>query len=47
MSTTKPRLTKITTDKFTLKMPGHSRKFFMNTEELEALRDQITKEIDQ
>lgn len=45
MSTTSPRLTKINDDKFTLRMPGYSRKFYLNTEELEALKDQINKEI--
>ena len=44
----KPILTKLTNadDKYTLKMPGFSRVFYINTEELKALQETIEKEID-
>lgn len=42
-----PQLTRISEDKFSLKMPGYSRKFYLNTEELSALNDRINKEINQ
>lgn len=43
----KPILTKLTNaeDKYTLRMPGYSRVFYINTEELKALKAQIEKEI--
>lgn len=45
----KPILTKLhnADDKYKLKMPGFSRVFFINTEELKALKETIEKEIDQ
>lgn len=41
----RPILNEIGRDRYALKMPGYSRKFFMDTEELQALRDQIDEEI--